>query len=366
MRIERLKLTNYKNCSAVDLTLDPHVNIIHGPNGSGKTNLLDSIHYLAMSKSYFPLSDKHLVRHGEDFFRVEGFYEIDERKEHLAIKYGLGKRREIQINGSKISKVQELIGKYPVVMIAPDDIKIVKGASKDRRDYFNKWLCQSDPEYLDALMKYNRYFRQKDQLLKQPYSPNPLSVESYNHQMAPLAEQIHMRIKDTMKSYEPKMLEQYLKISNGQDEIGLSYVSDLEQGKVVEQFAEKLEEEIRYRRPLVGVQRDEYQLEIQNMPIRKYGSQGQIKSLLYALRLAEYSFLHDRLNRKPILLLDDYFEKLDKARLQSLISLVQDGTFGQVFLSDTELMRSKEIFDLRGINFASFEVNGGEVKQVMT
>jgi len=323
MRIQRLKLTNYKNYGTVDLTLDPHVNIIHGPNGSGKTNLLDAIHYLAVSKSYFALSDKHLIKHGEDFFRVEGFYEVDERKEHVAIKYGMGKRREIQINDSKISKVQELIGKYPVVMIAPDDIKIVKGASKDRRDYFNKWLCQSDPQYLEALMKYNRLYRQKDQLLKLPYSPNPLSVESYNHKMAPLAEQI-------------------------------------------EQFAAKLEEEIKYRRPLVGVQRDEYQLEIQNMPIRKYGSQGQIKSLLYALRLAEYSFLHQRLERKPILLLDDYFEKLDKSRLESLITLVQDGTFGQVFLSDTEVKRSKEIFELRGINFASFVVNEGQVSRVDT
>jgi len=364
MRIQRLKLTNYKNYGTVDLTLDPHVNIIHGPNGSGKTNLLDAIHYLAVSKSYFALSDKHLIKHGEDFFRVEGFYEVDERKEHVAIKYGMGKRREIQINDSKISKVQELIGKYPVVMIAPDDIKIVKGASKDRRDYFNKWLCQSDPQYLEALMKYNRLYRQKDQLLKLPYSPNPLSVESYNHKMAPLAEQIHAQIKETMKSYGPKMLEQYLKISNGQDEIGLSYVSDLEEGKVSEQFAAKLEEEIKYRRPLVGVQRDEYQLEIQNMPIRKYGSQGQIKSLLYALRLAEYSFLHQRLERKPILLLDDYFEKLDKSRLESLITLVQDGTFGQVFLSDTEVKRSKEIFELRGINFASFVVNEGQVSRV--
>ena len=190
MRIQRLKLTNFKNYSSVDLALDPKVNIIYGPNGSGKTNLLDAIHYLAVSKSYFPLSDKHLIRHGEDFFRVEGFYEIGERKEHLIIKYGSGKRREILINASKISKVQELIGKYPVVMIAPDDIKIVKGTSKDRRDYFNKWLCQSDPGYLDALMKYNRLLRHKDQLLKQQSPPNPLSVEAYNHKMIPLAAEI--------------------------------------------------------------------------------------------------------------------------------------------------------------------------------
>ena len=170
MRIERLKLANYKNYNDVDLTFDPHVNIIHGPNGSGKTNLLDALHYLSVSKSYFSLSDKNLIKHDADFFRLEGHYEVGERKEHVTIKYGLGKRREIQINSSKLSKVQELIGKYPVVMIAPDDIKIVKGTSKDRRDYFNKWLCQSDPKYLESLMKYNRLLRQKDQLLKQPYS----------------------------------------------------------------------------------------------------------------------------------------------------------------------------------------------------
>ena len=164
-----------------------------------------------------------------------------------------------------------------------------------------------------------------------------------------------------MTAYAPKMIEQYLKISNGEDEISLNYQPDLEEDRVAEQFAAKLGEEIRYRRPLVGVQRDEYDLEIQHMPMRKYGSQGQIKSLLYSLRLAEYSFLDERLSRKPILLLDDYFEKLDKFRLQALITLVQDGTFGQVFLSDTELERSKEIFELRGINFASFEVKKGEV-----
>ena len=361
MILRRLKLSNYKSYEEVDLSFDDHVNIIYGPNGSGKTNLLDAIHYLAVSKSYFPLADKYLVKEGQEFFRIEGYYDYDQKKEHLIIKYQQGKKRSIQINAAKVNKVQDLIGKYPVVMIAPDDIKIVKGASKDRRDYFNKWLCQSDKGYLSALMDYNKLLRQKDALLKQMYPPDHLTVESYNARLVPLATSIHKSIKRTMESYVPQMIDHYQKISSGQDIVDLTYLSDLEEGNIEEQYRAKIEDEIRVKRPLVGVQRDEYELLLRQLPIRKYGSQGQIKSLLYALRLSEYVYLKNSLHKKPILLLDDYFEKLDRNRLSSLLSLVQDGTFGQVFLSDTELERSKEIFEERGINFACFEVNNGVI-----
>ncbi len=363
MNITRLKLANFKNYEVADITFDQKVNIIYGNNGSGKTNILDAIHFLSVSKSYFGLSDKYLIRDEQEFYRIEGFYNNVEKKDHVVIKYKRDQKRDILLNTKKLKRVGDLIGRFPVVLIAPDDINIVKGGSKERRDYFNKWLCQSDRSYLDALMAYNRLLRQKDALLKGDYTPDRLTMEAYNSKLIVFASTLHNRILTALDDFIPAALEQYSSISEGKDNIQLKYLSDLTDKDISALFESMIPQEIHARRPLVGVQRDDYEFMIKDLPLKKYGSQGQIKSFLYALRLAEFIYLRKHLKRMPILILDDFFEKLDKHRLSALLSLINSGSFGQVFLSDTELARSKAIFDERGITFGAYRVTDGSIER---
>lgn len=364
MYLRQLRAFNFKNYEKASIVFDPKVNIVFGPNGSGKTNILDAIHFLSVSKSYFGLSDKYLIKDAQDFYRLEAEYQKEERKQNLIIKYKRDQGRSIQINEKKLKRVNDLIGRYPVVLIAPDDIKIVKGGSKERRDYFNKWLCQSNATYLDALIKYNRLLRQKDALLKADRRPHHLAVESFNHQMIPLSITLNQIINQSLSEYIPKAQAQYDSISDGADLISIKYHSDLNDVDVSSLFSDVIDQEIAVRRPLVGVQRDDYEFEIEGRPFKKFGSQGQIKSLLYCLRLAEFAFLKDHLDVMPILILDDFFEKLDNQRLSALLSLINSEAFGQVFLSDTELERSQKIFEERGINFGAYRVENGNISRV--
>ena len=362
--LTRIDITNFKNYERAKVRFDRKVNLIFGDNGSGKTNFLDAIHFLCVSKSYFSMSDKHLVKHDADFYRVVGHFQSGEKTDQLTYKYRKDGKRTIQRNMEKIVKVRDLIGQFPVVLIAPDDINIVKGSSKNRRDYFNKWLCQSDTSYLQALVMHNRILRQKDALLKSDRTPSVLSVQAFNHQLIPLAIQIHNKLTEIIEDFSEKVYDQYQKISSGKDQIRIEYKSDLTGVDCEKLFEEFIAQEIRAKRPLVGVQRDDFDFLIEERPLKKYGSQGQIKSLLYSLRLAEYEHLYSKIAKKPILILDDYFEKLDSNRLSSLLSLLGSDHFGQVFLSDTEVERSKKIFDERGIQFDSFYVEEGQIALV--
>lgn len=364
MFLSQLKLLNFKNYNSARLEFDQKVNIVYGDNGSGKTNLLDAIYFLSMSKSYFSLSDKYLITDDEPHYRIDGQFNFDDKKsEILAIKYKRSQKKELSINNKKLAKVNELIGRYPVVMVAPDDINIVKGGSKDRRDYVNRLLCQCDPKYLNDLMTYNRLMRQKDALLKGHVRPNRYSVEVYNDKLIPLAINLHVTIKKRIKDLQTVVYEQYGIISNQKDMITINYLSDLSEQDPKYLFDSHIDKEINFKRPLVGIQRDDYEFLIKSAPLKKFGSQGQIKSFLYSLKLAEFSILKQSLEKTPILILDDFFEKLDGKRLSALLALVNQPDFGQVFLSDTELKRSEEIFDKRGIKFASFHVTNGQVEK---
>ena len=364
MFLTKIKLLNFKNYSQATIQFEKKVNVVFGQNGSGKTNFLDAIHFLSVSKSYFGLSDKYLIKDEEEYYRIDGFYQFSGKEDHLFIKYKRDRKREINLNSKKLEKVSDLIGKFPVVLIAPDDIKIVKGTSKERRDYFNKWLCQADHDYLNALVEYNRLLRQKDATLKADYRPDHIMVASFNERMIPLAERIHGFRKKALYQFADISKQQYNLISHGSEAVHIEYQSDFNDQSPAELFNREIQNEIFARRPLVGIQKDDFEFTINNRSLKKYGSQGQIKSWLYSMRLAEFQFLFDAIKKKPILILDDYFEKLDKQRLTSLLNLIGSDEFGQVFLSDTEIERSQEILESRGIDFDSFFVDEGNIGKV--
>jgi len=364
MFLKELELHQFKNFQQVSLSFSERINLFYGENGAGKTNLLDAIHLLSFGKSHFHLSDNALIKDETDFYRIVGKYEDQTQSNSLKItvKHKRESRRVFEINGKKVGQVKNLLGKNPLVLVAPDDISLVYGGSSERRDYINRILCQSDKGYLDALMRYNRILRQKDALLKSDRRPSPMEVEAYNAQLLPLATAIYnIRLKQ-IAELNTAIQKHYNDLSDHKEEIELVYDSQLAIGDAQELYKQLLHQEIAVRRPLIGIQKDDIQLLIGGKVFKKFGSQGQVKSLLYSMRMSEYQYLSDYLNRKPILMLDDYFEKLDGKRLSMLLKIINDEAFGQIFLTDTELERSQKILESHNISYQAFKVNGGALE----
>ncbi|MFT4567304.1 MAG: DNA replication and repair protein RecF [Saprospiraceae bacterium] len=361
MFLKDLELHQFKNLKQVSVSFSERINLFYGDNGAGKTNLLDAIHLLSFGKSHFHLSDSALTQDGMDFYRLSGAYEDLSSGNSLRVsaKYKRDSRRVFEINGKKIGQVKNLLGKNPLVLVAPDDISLVYGGSLERRDYINRILCQSDKEYLDGLMRYNRILRQKDALLKSDRRPGSLEVEAYNAQLAPLANNLYNIRNEQIEKLNTTIQFHYNALSSNKEEIELVYESQLGNGPALDLYNQMVGQEIAVRRPLIGIQKDDIQILIGGKTFKKFGSQGQVKSLLYAMRMAEYQYLAEFLNRKPILMLDDYFEKLDGNRLTVLLRIINDDSFGQIFLTDIELGRSQKILDTHTIAYQAFQVRDG-------
>lgn len=364
MKLLKISLANFKNYANETISFGPKINLLYGRNGSGKTNLLDSINYLALGKSYFGLTDKHIVMDNMDFIRVSGELLDDSGSAlSLTIKYKLGQKKEIHYQKRKLTTASEIIGKLPIVLIAPNDIKLVNDDSKERRDFVNRILCQSDKNYLSELLTYNRVLSQKNALLKSDTLPDKLLLESYNDRLIQSGKIIFESRQKFVTEYLSVLVKYYELIAGTNEKVNLAYLSQYDCDHIVELYRQVVDKEILYKRPLIGIHKDDYLFNINNKELKKYGSQGQIKSFLYALRVAEYLYLKEHLNMKPILILDDFFEKLDKQRLTQLINLVNNDTFDQVFLSDTELERSKKIFNENRISFASYFISDGHISK---
>ncbi len=362
MILRELELDCFKNIHRLSLSLRPGINVIYGDNGAGKTNLLDAIYLLSLGKSHFHLADNALIRDEEEFYRVVGHYSSgDDKTYDVVVKHQRQGKKQIELNRKKVNRVKELLGRFPVVFVAPDDISLVFGGGRDRRNLINRTLCQCDSDYLVSLMKYNRLLRQKDAMLKKWPKPDRLEVETYNYQMIPLVETIHLKRSAYIDELGAVIRGIYADISDDDECVSTEYKSQFALRNIAEVFREQLDAEISIQRPLVGIQRDDILLYIEGKLFKKFGSQGQIKSLLYSMRMSEYHFLSKSLGEKPILLLDDYFEKLDGKRLSALLLLIQQAPFGQVILTDTELSRSQKIFERHGIPYAAYAIDKGEL-----
>lgn len=366
MRINQLKILNFKNYNQATVRFNAKINLIYGQNGSGKTNLLDCIHYIALAKSYFGLSDTQIVKHNEEILRVEGAIMNDDDKiNSMVIKYRAGSRKEIEFKKQKLNSNSEIVGLLPLVFVAPNDIKLVNDGSKDRRDFANRILCQSDKSYLSALLQYNRILAQKNSYLKAEQSIDHLLLESYNDKLIALGSIIFHHRQQFVIDFLPNLVSNYKAISSGSESVSIRYRSQYDVTNVKDAYAKLYSQEIQYKRPLIGIHKDDFEFEISNHELKKYGSQGQIKTFLYALRIAEFNFLKEKLVVKPILILDDFFEKLDRLRLNQLIHLINNDTFDQIFLSDTELERSKKIFEENDINFSAFHISEGSIIDII-
>ncbi len=338
MFLRKINVTNFKNYESQELAFSERLNCLTGPNGAGKTNILDAIYYLCMCKSYTSGQDKNVVKQNETFFRLVGNFEIGDKKSEIVFKVQPGKKKEVLKNESNYDKITEHVGNFPVVMIAPDDTVLATEGSEARRRFLDNTLSQLDAEYLDNLLIYNRLVDQRNAALKQFFVQNNFSpelLESYDERLVPLGIFLFQKRVEFFELFYPIFQKFYRFISLDADVVELSYESKLKNQHFGTLLKQNISKDRILQRTSVGIHKDDLIFEIKGMPIKKFASQGQLKSFILALKLAQFELLKNKKSVFPILLLDDIFDKLDEIRVHRLLALLNEQGFGQVFLTDT-------------------------------
>jgi DNA replication and repair protein RecF len=363
MQLNRLILTNYKNYEREEFTFHPVLNCFTGLNGMGKTNLLDAIYYLSMTKSYLSFHDAQIFGFDADFFRLEGHYERMARQEKVVAKVQPNKPKIFEINQNPLNKLSDHIGFLPVVFIAPDDTTIIMEGSELRRKFIDNTLSQTDGTYLEQLMQYNRILSQRNTYLKQitnEISGDSLLLSIYDEQMEKPAQYIHQERTNFIRQFDPIFHQIYNQISNEREIAGITYTSALAHNRMSALLSGSKRKDILLQRTTEGIHRDELNFTLEEKPLKRFASQGQRKSFLLALKLAQFTFLKQRLGMDPILLLDDIFDKLDPTRVQSLLNHLMKDFSGQIFLSDTHKHRIPGILDDLGVSYSHKEIMDGK------
>lgn len=346
MLLKKLSLVNYKNFDSKEFDFDAKINCFVGSNGIGKTNILDAIYHLSFGKSYFnPIASQN-IKHGEDFFVVDGLFFKDERDEKIICSLKKGAKKVIKRNGKAYDKFSDHIGFLPLVIISPADRDLILEGSDTRRKFIDGVISQSNKEYLTALLKYNKILLQRNSLLKyfavnHTFDKTTLSV--YNEQLQEYGSIIHKERVAFLNAFIPIFKEQYAAISGGKENVTITYNSKLLEKNLLQLFDESLEKDRAVQYTTVGTHKDDLSFEINDYPVKKFGSQGQQKSFLIALKLAQFNFIKEQAKTTPILLLDDIFDKLDENRVAQIVSLVDDHNFGQIFISDTHADRTENV-----------------------
>ena len=345
MILETLSILNYKNFESKTFDFDFKINCFVGDNGVGKTNILDAIYHLSFGKSYFnPISSQN-IKHGEDFFAIKGSYLKNEKEETIIINFKKNDKKVIKRNNKKYEKFSDHIGLLPLVIISPSDRNLIAEGSEIRRRFLDSVISQSDKSYLDNIINYNKVLSQRNSLLKLFYKNKNIdinTIEVYDSQLEVIGESIFEKRKLFLKDFVPVFKDKYKSISNDNEEVDITYRTDLESEKLSILLKNSLEKDMFLQYTSKGIHKDDLIFNINNYSVKKFGSQGQQKSLLIALKLAQFDFLKNQTNNNPILLLDDIFDKLDKNRVKQIINLVSANDFGQIFISDTDEERTKE------------------------
>ncbi len=346
MILKKLSLINYKNFESFSFDFDQKINCFVGHNGVGKTNILDAIYHLSFGKSYFNPVTSQNINHGADFFVVDGLYEKLDREEKIIVSAKRGQKKVIKRNGKSYDTFSEHIGFLPLVIISPADRDLITEGSSMRRKFIDGVISQSDTTYLSHLLKYTQIISQRNSLLKyfaanSTFDATTLGI--YNEQMDEYGTAIHHKRNDFLTTFIPIFLERYKAISAGKENVSLRYQSKLSETPLLNLLEDSIQKDRVLQYTSVGIHKDDLAFEIDGHPIKKFGSQGQQKSFLIALKLAQFDFIKKRNNVNPILLLDDIFDKLDEKRVEHIIKLVDDKNFGQLFISDTHADRTENV-----------------------
>ncbi|TPN85290.1 DNA replication/repair protein RecF [Aquimarina algicola] len=346
MILKSLSLVNYKNFESINFDFDSKINCFVGNNGIGKTNILDAIYHLSFGKSYFNPITSQNIRHNADFFVIDGIYTKENREEKVIISAKKGQKKVIKRNGKAYDTFSEHIGFLPLVIISPADRDLITEGSDTRRKFIDGVISQSDSNYLATLLKYTKTVSQRNSLLKYFAANNtfdPTTIAVYNQQLHEYGSFIFNKRKTFLETFIPIFIERYQAISSGSEKVHLTYQSKLAQTDLLTLLDQNLDKDRMLQYTSVGVHKDDLSFDIEGYPIKKFGSQGQQKSFLIALKLAQFDFIKKQSKVNPILLLDDIFDKLDEKRVEHIIKLVDDQNFGQLFLSDTHADRTENV-----------------------
>lgn len=352
MYLKELHLQNFKNYARADFDFSPGINAITGKNGTGKTNLLDAVYYLCMTKSAFQNTDRANIRFGETFFSVEGIMQDNDLPLHAHVSFSEERGKVFKLNKKAYEKISEHIGRFPCVMITPNDSDLIREGSEVRRRFFDAVLCQTDKAYLEALMRYNRLLQQRNSLLKQiAEQKQHLSLlEIYDEQMAASAHFIYKVRRQFTETFLPIFLENYRFIARSEEKVMLTYQSSmLPDESFIDLMRRNLQKDLALQYTSAGIHRDDFIFEMNGSLLKKFASQGQQKSYTVALRLAQFEVLARQTGKKPLLLLDDIFDKLDDGRIKQLMLLMSANRFGQVFVTDARPERTEKLFRNDGI-----------------
>ncbi len=367
MFLEKIKLRNFKNHALAGLEAPSRLNILIGANGSGKTNFLDALYLLCQTKSFLLIADQQLVRKGADFFRIEAVSREDSEIVYLEAVYSPAGKKEIRTDHEPVKRLSDFIGRFPVVLISPEDSGLILSGSEERRKFMDYTISQTSPEYLETLMQYNRVLQQRNALLRalRPHErPEELQLAYFNQVLAACGEKIHQSRKAFLSELLPSFNALYAEISMEREKIEIEYQSQLNENRLADLLAGGLEKDILLQRTDWGIHKDELHFILDGRRIRKFASQGQQKTMLFSLRLAQFDWIKRHSRKIPLLLIDDIFDKLDENRMEKLIGLIYSDFTGQVFITDTggaRIYRLKEkfpeisIIPIETISFATDE-----------
>ena len=362
--LEKIVISDFRNIQLQELEFSPNVNCISGNNGEGKTNLLDAIYYLSMTKSAFATSEKFNFRHGTNEFSVAGTYRMENGlSSRFALKVNSKGEKKIRRDDKPYQKVSEHVGVLPIVMVSPADISMVSDSGEERRRFVNAVLSQMDHEYMSSLQQYNRLLMQRNRMLKE-MEPDRSLLEVIDMRMGALAEPIYQKRKKFIEDLKPIVSEYYKYVSGGSELVDIEYESELSKAGLEQLLSASFDKDRILKYTSSGLQRDDFIFTMNGHPIRRYGSQGQQKSFLVSLKFAQYEIMKKNYGFAPVLLLDDVFDKLDMNRISNLLQMVASNDFGQIFITDSNKVRMSGIVDRLTQDRAYFETVSGSFSTI--
>jgi len=363
MYLQRLTVTNFKNYEQAELTFSEKINCLVGDNGEGKTNLLDAIFYLSFCKSFFNPIDTQNIRHGEEFFAIHGFYQRNgDAADQVSCIQKRNHKKQFRLNKKEYDRLADHIGLFPLSMVSATDARPHKLGNDKRRKNIPRLTSQVEQVFLDDLLNYNKAVQQRNALLRhfaESRSFQQSSLDIWDEQLLMLGHKIHLKRAAFLESFTPLFQEYFDVISEGKEKVSILYESQLRERDFAELLRESLQRDLSLRYSSAGVHKDDMIFNLSGYPVKKYGSQGQQKSFLISLKLAQFEYTRRIKTFRPVLLFDDIFDKLDDKRVAQLVRLVGENNFGQVFITDTKYERIRSIFETIAIDHKIYRITGG-------
>ena len=357
--LKKISIINYKNIVDKEYNLDPKINCFVGNNGVGKTNILDSIYHLALGKSYFNLRNDQLINKNEDFMVIDGLFDLNGKKENIICSIKRGDKKNLKRNGKTYKKFSNHIGLIPVVLISPYDNDLINEGSSERRKFIDSIISQNNKEYLINLIAYSRVIQNRNSLLKQYNKSVDFDLDTikiYDDQIIKLSEPIFKARKNFFNEFKDLVIEKYDQISKNHEKISIEYKSDLFENEIKNLIENSFQKDVILQYTSSGIHKDDFIFNLDGSRIKKFGSQGQQKSFLISLKLAQFEYLKNKTGNSPILLLDDIFDKLDLIRVKRIVEIVNSTNFGQLFLSDTDRERIENVLSSLNLSSKIFDV----------